>query len=81
MNMTMIFITGLTIVGLIIVIAILARKNKSLAEENRSLALDKARADERLAVINEQSEKNETTMRERFAAMASESLQQNSKAK
>ena len=78
--MTMIFITGLTIVGLIIVIAILARKNKSLAEENRSLALDKARADERLAVINEQSEKNETTMRERFAAMASESLQQNSKA-
>lgn len=78
MNMIVTVITALIILSVIIVV--LTRKNKVLTEENRQLALDKARADERLALISEQYEKSDTALRERFAALAAESLQQNSKA-
>lgn len=79
MDITMTFIIIAIIIALIVVIAVLLKKNGRLTEENKRLALDKARADERLAVIAEQSEKNDTAMRERFASLAAESLQQNSK--
>ena len=76
---TMTYMALAAIFVLIAVIAMQARKNRSLADENRRLALDKARADERIDVMREQGEKNDAAMRERFAALAAETLQQNSK--
>ena len=69
---TMTYMALAAIFVLIAVIAMQARKNRSLADENRRLALDKARADERIDVMREQGEKNDAAMRERFAALAAE---------
>lgn len=77
MNLIIAAIIALIILSVISVV--LARKNRALTHENRMLALDKARSDERLALMAEMQTKNDTALRERFAALAAESLQQNSK--
>ncbi len=63
----------------IITIVVLIRRNRTLSDENRQLALEKARVDERLAILKEQAEHSDKAAQDRFAVMAAEALQNNSR--
>lgn len=75
---TLLIILALCCAITIIAVAALARRNRHLTAENRELALSKARAEERLAVMQEHKADNDAETRERFAAIAADVLQRNS---
>ena len=80
--MTSIIITTLLCLLIITVGAIikLQKHNRSLSDENRRLALENARADERLNVMSENKLQELDATRDRFASMAAEALERNAKA-
>lgn len=63
----------------IVVILKLQKRNRELSEENRRLALENARTDERLTVLAENEVRSQEASRDRFAAMAAEALEHNAK--
>lgn len=78
---TVISIISICVIAVSIVIIVrLQRINRSLNAENRRLALENARADERLTALKENAARESEATRDRFAALAAETLQQNSKA-
>ena len=79
--MTVIFITTLFcfLAAAIAVILKLQKRNRELSEENRQLALENARTDERLHVLAENEARAQEASRDRFAAMAAEALEHNAK--
>lgn len=79
--MTITIITAL-LCFLIIAFIIIARQQKhnhELSEENCRLALENARAEERLNVFVEKDSREQEATRDRFAAMAAEALERNAK--
>ncbi len=71
-------IYAMTLIGLLavslMIIAVLLRRNNRLSTENRELSLSKVRAEERLAVQDEQLKRNDDTTRERFTTLAADVL-------
>lgn len=63
----------------IVLILKLQKRNRELSEENRRLALENARTDERLTVLAENEVRSQEASRDRFAAMAAEALEHNAK--
>lgn len=63
----------------IVLILKLQKRNRELSEENRRLALENARTDERLTVLAENEVRLQEASRDRFAAMAAEALEHNAK--
>ena len=79
--MTTIIITTLfCFLGIAVAIIVkLQKHNRALSEENRRLALDNARTDERLNLLSENQAREQENARDRFAAMAAEALEYNAK--
>ena len=79
--MTSIIITTLfCFLGIAVAIIVkLQKHNRALSEDNRRLALDNARTDERLNLLSENHAREQETVRDRFAAMAAEALENNAK--
>lgn len=63
----------------IVLILKLQKRNRELSEENRRLALENARTDERLTVLAENEVRSQEASRDHFAAMAAEALEHNAK--
>lgn len=72
--MTELTLISVLIVAAAITITVLLRNNRRLAAENRQLALDKARADERLTIQEQQAARDDREIREKFTALAGDVL-------
>lgn len=72
-------VTAIAAIVAIAIIISLTKRNQKLVKENRDLALNNARAEERLNVLQERFAQDEKSSRERFTAVASEVLSHNAK--
>lgn len=73
-----IFSTIIALAAIAVIIA-LVKRNQKLRQQNYQLSLDNARADERLALLQERIAQDDKVSRERFTAVASEVLSRNAK--
>lgn len=72
-------VTAIAAIVAIAIIISLTKRNQKLVKENRDLALNNARTEERLIVLQESFAQDEKSSRERFTAVASEVLSHNAK--
>lgn len=72
-------VTAIAAIVAIAIIISLTKRNQKLVKENRDLALNNARTEERLIVLQESFAQDEKSSRERFTAVASKVLSHNAK--
>ena len=69
---------SVALVAAVIAIVCVTRLNRRLANSNRRLTVEKAVADERLSLLQQQMLKDDNSERDRFSALAAEALRRNS---